>query len=92
MNVTIDITVDGDAAQRVEYLAFKTDAPKSYDGFGTLNLLDCGSRRVVLIQREHFLWQQARYASGLHLFEPLECTPGALQEIIWQRIAGKEAA
>jgi hypothetical protein len=53
------------------YVIRYTTAPKSYDGFGTI---DCGviardgekDVRWVKIQEEHLAWQESRYASGMH--------------------------
>ena len=62
-----------------EYVLMLTDAPRSYDGFGTFTLFDpdCplevdgvmtkGNVRLVMVPTQHEGWQEGRYASGLHL-------------------------
>lgn len=60
------------------YVLAITDAPKNYDGFGTITLvafdypLDTSdlrtkhNARVVLIREEHLQWHAGRYGSGLY--------------------------
>jgi len=55
-----------------------TDAPASYDSWGTVSALICkveiyGSRkelRRVYIDPQHLEWHKSRYASGLYFFQP----------------------
>ena len=67
---TINVTI-GSVEDRVTYLIAETQAPKDYDGFGTLSLVEIphGSEgrnptRIVLIRSEHANWQIPRYNSG----------------------------
>ena len=53
-----------------QYEVFATTAPRQYDGFGTLTLLEDCSQRVVLISQKD--WQINRYASGMHSCQPIE--------------------
>lgn len=60
-----------------EYRFFKTNAPRRYDGFGTITLNDVPSddmmtketERIVAILIDQIEWHKARYASGLYLIE-----------------------
>jgi hypothetical protein len=49
----------------VTYALRETSAPRNYDGFGTITLVDTGDRRIVGIHVEHLDWQTTRYGSGL---------------------------
>lgn len=61
-----------------EYVVVVTDAPKDYDGFGTINVykfasnvdidgqITRGDARMVLVVRDHLEWQRNRYFSGMH--------------------------
>lgn len=48
-----------------------TDAPTAYDGFGTFTFemmekkTNRGQFRAVMILKEHLLWQESRYGSGM---------------------------
>lgn len=50
-----------------DYVVVDTNAPETYDGFGTLTLFtrDDGSREVA-VERRHLNWQAGRYRSGLY--------------------------
>jgi len=56
-----------------------TDAPKSYDSFGTWTVRIWGIRRGALvrevaIKEEHLEWQDSRYWSGCHVcLDPDDC-------------------
>lgn len=56
------------------YHVFRTDAPASYDGFGTFEVwvMKMAGRltRVVAVDVRHEEWQLGRYASGMHSVEP----------------------
>jgi hypothetical protein len=62
-----------------EYAFAYTTAPEVYDGHGTLSFtVSPGAQegeRLVAIRHEHLTWQASRYASGLHLFRPVEPDP-----------------
>jgi hypothetical protein len=58
-----------------EYTFGYTNAPESYDGFGTLSLSAEGDERLVGIRNEHLNWQVGRYASGLRRFRPVVASP-----------------
>ncbi len=51
------------------YVLAETDAPKRYDGFGTLELYEGGGKRTILVDIEHEEWQEGRYQSGLFTYE-----------------------
>ena len=64
------------------YTVYHTNAPKAYDGFGTITLQDRGNldresgevknqSRIVAIDEPHIQWQTMRYASGNHFAEPV---------------------
>lgn len=77
----------------VHYDVVKTNAPRDYDGFGTVTVFESGSHkdrdlvRIVLIRVEHAKWQTARYASGLHTFEDNDLV--SIDDVIdelWKRL------
>ena len=51
------------------YRLYRTNAPKAYDGFGTLELYSGGDWRHVLINVDNEVWQTGRYGSGMHVAE-----------------------
>jgi len=81
MNDALTIQIGRDSRR---YRIVLTDAPASFDGFGTLSLghvdqelgrgrsEDC---RYVLIDEKHFDWQTMRYRSGLHVAVTAENNP-----------------
>ena len=54
------------------YVMRYTDAPPSYDGFGTIvfetteKKTPLGQLRCVMIAKQHLDWQETRYASGMY--------------------------
>jgi hypothetical protein len=83
---------EGDEVMRIEvkvgriervYHVYRTDAPASYDGFGTIEvwkMLMAGKlSRVVMVDERHEEWQKGRYRSGMHEVDPEYAT--ALHEI-----------
>lgn len=61
--IEITITI-GESS--ITYIAALTDAPESYDGFGTFTIEHLGfDDRIVLIPKEQVDWQTSRYASGM---------------------------
>ena len=86
---TIAITI-GELGD-VIYVIAQTSAPLSYDGFGTLSLLETygpGNEifRIVLIREEQFNWQFGRYASGMHTPEPFPGETNDVAEHLWKRL------
>src|ERR1051326_1287384 len=85
---------------RAEYVALITDAPKIYDGFGTMTVQEFGhpltapdvetkgDARLVLVRAEHLNWQQSRYSSGLHAshMAPDFFRPQDLAEKLFQKL------
>ena len=59
---TIRITINNNS---ITYAIRETNAPRNYDGFGTITLVDHGDARTVAIVPEHLHWQTTRYGSGL---------------------------
>ena len=56
---------------KANYTLCLTDAPRAYDVFGTVNIIDYGQpvshpARLVAIREEHLAYQTGRYGSGLH--------------------------
>lgn len=49
-----------------------TQAPASYDGFGTFTIYHEDNRRAVAVRVEHESWQILRYHSGMYATEPVE--------------------
>jgi hypothetical protein len=82
----ITITVNDET---VRYFVRQTDAPKDYDGFGTIELADFGER-IVLIREEHFTWQTQRYSSGLKGTEETLQPISLIADEIWKRISGRK--
>jgi len=79
----------GDTEQN--YILCTTTAPKSYDGFGTIELTT-GAVRNVLIQEKHFTWQSSRYYSGLKSCNIKEIDKHINRYLtgkMFERIAGK---
>ncbi len=82
------------------YVLVRTDAPSSYDGFGTLELYttqggtkegyppakEPGLERSVLVDVEHQEWQEGRYRSGLHSYELVE---GDLTQWVQEKLYDK---
>lgn len=73
----------------VTYGARVIDAPKEYDGFGTLTVSESSGRRLVLIQEQHLDWQVGRYASGRHMND--EVTLGYfnqkdVEDRLWKKV------
>ena len=80
-----------------------TDAPRAYDGFGTVEVQNFespvevggvytkGDARLVLVRSEHLDWQTSRYSSGLHAAHPAEdyFVAGA-EEALVKRLTGAE--
>ncbi len=76
-----------------EYTFGYTNAPESYDGFGTMSLDVEGDERLVAIRKEHLNWQASRYASGLRSFRPALPAAEATQTGASETLdAGGEAA
>lgn len=82
---TIQISINGDS---VTYHARQTTAPRAYDGFGTIELKDLGTERIVLIRDEHLNWQTMRYSSGLHTPTEVEAPVEYIIDELWQRLNG----
>ncbi len=73
------------------YHFYQTDAPKAYDGFGTITVMEWGSTRIVGIRTAHCEWQLMRYTSGLHKVETLEDHwRSDIIDALWRRFSGKE--
>lgn len=83
------------------YVLARTDAPKRYDGFGTLELYtthdtkthigrgEIPLERSVLVDVEHQEWQEGRYRSGLHSYDLVDEDLGAwVQEKLYDRLMG----
>ena len=83
------------------YVLARTDAPKRYDGFGTLELyttepdpgksssVDNFLERSVLVDVEHQEWQEGRYRSGLHSYELVdEDLTQWVQEKLYEKLTG----
>lgn len=72
-----------------EYSVFQTDAPKVYDGFGTITLFKpgAGDDRVVAIQVPHIKWQTMRYSSGLCSWKEIPDMDNYAQERLLKRLA-----
>jgi len=67
----IDITAD--------YVFARTRAPESYDGFGTMTVVpQYAGYRVVAVLKQHALWQEQRYRSGLLEYWPMQVSEVAL--------------
>ncbi len=49
---------------KTDYELFQTNAPKGYDGFGTLEVSNYRELRMVVIEEKNREWQLMRYASG----------------------------
>lgn len=62
--IHIDIGIPGGRVEHYEYLPYHTEAPTSYDGFGTTTIAALSGARIVLIHPDHVSWQLTRYASG----------------------------
>jgi len=75
------------------FIIRQTSAPQSYDGFGTISLVDCGDPddkanyiRLVAIRPDHLEWQEGRYGSGMHnVTEPIIDARG-LRETIFNKL------
>jgi hypothetical protein len=90
-------------SRKADYIATITDAPPSYDGFGTFTVrdyghsIDCGdlvtkgNARLTLTPEEHLKWQTARYQSGLHAAIPAEelLAESDLEEAVYRRLASQ---
>lgn len=85
----------------VNYTAVITDAPPAYDGFGAFTALELdspallesgvetkGNARYALVRDEHLAWQLGRYASGLHMCEPVSSENDyyGLEELLFTRL------
>lgn len=67
----IDVTAD--------YVFARTRAPESYDGFGTMTVVpQYAGYRVVAVLKQHALWQEQRYRSGLLEYWPMQVSEVAL--------------
>ena len=77
---------------------FATDAPKTYDGFGTFSLADGYAvpgwdfdggpprvGRVVAVPRTAAAWQRSRYGSGLRSVVPVSLSE--VQDYFWRKAA-----
>lgn len=70
----VSITVRIGSVER-SFELWATNAPRSYDGFGTFTVRTGeGFRpeRHVLIDKEHVTWQTQRYGSGSNVVKPFE--------------------
>jgi hypothetical protein len=85
----ITVTINDET---VRYYARQTDAPKDYDGFGTVELADFAGERLVLIREEHYQWQTARYSSGLHGTDETSQPISAVTGELWKKIARENAS
>ncbi len=73
------------------YHFYQTNAPKAYDGFGTLTIEEHGSTRIVGIRTAHCEWQLMRYTSGMHKIEALEDHwRSDIIDALWLRFSGKD--
>jgi hypothetical protein len=90
---TINVQIGNDSP--VVYHIRQTWAPKAYDGFGTIEMMNIGGEfgRIVLIRDEHFTWQSQRYSSGMFTCStPDGIDSGDIQQALWRRLLGKEDA
>ena len=86
----------GDA--RKDYVVALTSAPKAYDGFGTLELMqDCFEKgqRLILIAEPTLEWQKGRNGSGMYatITESDDLDELLEREIVstlWDRVTGKD--
>ena len=76
------------------YLPYETNAPKAYDGFGTISLYDdLPKLRLVLIDERHKDWQVGRYLSGMHYANPFTEHPESIyRDILYKRMTTEQAA
>lgn len=87
MNEGDTITVQIGSGEAVTYRAVDTTAPKVYDGFGTIEIMDAyDDARTVLIREEHYTWQTQRYASGMKAFNETIFDEEQIVEELWKRI------
>jgi len=85
------IIIDEDAPDT--FIIRQTNAPQSYDGFGTISLVDCGDPndktnyvRLVAIRPDHLEWQEGRYGSGMNnVTDPIIDALG-LRETIFNKL------
>ena len=89
------IIIDGDDPD--VFIIRQTNAPQSYDGFGTISLVDCGDPddkanyiRLVAIRPDHLEWQEGRYGSGMNnVTDPIIDARG-LRETIFNKLSPKQ--
>jgi hypothetical protein len=74
----------------VTFYALDTDAPRDYDGFGTIEVADYSYEkhvnRTVLVRDEYYDWQTMRYASGMHVFAATEHDVKHIEAELWKRV------
>lgn len=86
--MTSEISIRIGQFERV-YRLYRTRAPQSYDGFGTLTVFEYDGSRVVLISMDALDWQLGRYASGMMSGQPCnDLDPTRLQEFFLKRLFG----
>jgi hypothetical protein len=78
------------------YIVKETNAPESYDGFGTITINDLSKTRIVLIEEDNFDWQSSRYYSGTYALANIEAdgytTRDAANELYARLVQSREVA
>jgi hypothetical protein len=92
-NKSMRLCIIIDDADPDVFVIRQTNAPQSYDGFGTISLVDCGDPndranyiRLVAMRPDHQEWQEGRYGSGMNnVTEPIIDARG-LRETIFNKL------